>query len=193
MQALLEPGLVVSQLKFVTVILFQMISKLVQNEGSGRLHTAIQINGGDDTFEGVSQDGLSTSPSCLLFVVAQPEIPPQTQASGQVGQLGPGDEKGTGLGELSFGSIRVGEVQGLTDDQFQNRVPEKLERLVVLSRRFSFVSERSVGESPLQNTYPAKPVTQAALQTLEISSAGVRRKAAMRSDSGPEAGQQPGP
>ena len=123
------------------------------DEGAGGVESAVEVEGGDDGFEGVGEQGGLLAAAALLFSAAEAEVSAEVDAGGDFAEMTAADEGGAEAGELAF--ARGGEAveEGFGDGQAEDGVAEELELLVVgggVGERvgFGLVGEGAVGESP---------------------------------------------
>jgi len=90
-----------------------------------------QVDGADDGFHRVGQDGCFVTPAGALLAAAQEHEVAQPQRPGNIGQGAHVDHCGPQLGEPALGQVRVCGVQAVGHHEPQHRVAKELKALVV--------------------------------------------------------------
>ena len=137
-QQLLQSGFVVGYEEHLAAGVGEPIELRLQNmgenKGARREESAIEIQGGEDGFDGVSQQGGFAAASGLLLAASKPEIAAELQLLGAVHQVIGIDQMSAELGKFTFLIGRKALEQFLAGDQLQDGIAEKLQLLVVARR-----------------------------------------------------------
>jgi len=99
-----------------------------QRAGLGQ--AAVDVHRADHRLEGVGQDRGLVPAAGDLLAPAEPDVVAQAELARHLGERAHLDHRGTELGQLSLGQVRVAAEQGVGHDQAENRVAEELEPLV---------------------------------------------------------------
>ncbi len=123
------------------------------DEGACGGEAAVEIEGGDDRFEGVGEESGLFAASALLFAPAEEEERTEVDAGGDLAEVAAADERGAEAGELALARGWEAAEEGLGDGETEDSVSDELELLVVgggvgEGLGFGLVGERTVGESP---------------------------------------------
>ncbi len=106
-----------------------LVEKRLEHRAS-RLDAAVEIDGGDECFEGPGEEGWTIAPASARLAATQEQVLPEVQVSSPAGKRGLADEPGTQDGEIAFTRGWPIFVQSVSDDDAQNGVAEKLHTLV---------------------------------------------------------------
>ncbi len=136
---LLQAGFVVLARRLAT-------AHKAQDEPPGRLHAAVQVDGGNDGLEGVAEDGGAAPPAADVLPLAKAQVLPKAYLPGKARQRALANQRGPAAGELPLGQggLLVEEMVGHGDGQ--HRIAQKFEALVVGYFGFTLVGEAGVGE-----------------------------------------------
>jgi len=123
------------------------------DEGAGGVEAAIEIEGGDDGFEGIGEQGWLFAAATLLFSAAEEKEVSQADAGGYMAEVVAADERGAETGELSFSGGGEATEERFGDGETEDGVADELQLLVVgggIERGFGvgFVCEGAMGECP---------------------------------------------
>jgi hypothetical protein len=129
------------------------LDDVLVDEGAGGVEAAIEIERGDDGFEGVGEERGFTAASALLFSAAEKKKRAELDAGGDLAEMAAADQGGAETGELAFAGVGETEEKGFGDGQTENGVAYELKLLVVggwVLEGFGFglVGEGTVSESP---------------------------------------------
>jgi hypothetical protein len=101
------------------------------DKGAGHLESTVEVEGGDDGFEGVGEQGRLLAASALLFSPAKAEHGSQTDVLGDGPKVAAADERGAEAGELAFASVGEAAVEALSDRQAEDSIADELKLFVV--------------------------------------------------------------
>jgi hypothetical protein len=101
------------------------------DEGAGGGESSVEIEGGDDGFEGVGEEsGLATAAAGVLSATEAKEGA-EADAGGDGGEVTAADERGAETGELTFAGVGEAAEECFGDEQPEDGVADELELLVV--------------------------------------------------------------
>ena len=109
-----------------------------ENKSPGGLQPAIEINGRQNRFQRIDQQRRFSAPAAFFFAAAQAQIVTQLQRLRHADQMTLADQVGAQFRKLTFAKMRESPEKFFTGYQRQDRVPEKLQLLVVLRLRTVF-------------------------------------------------------
>jgi hypothetical protein len=72
------------------------------DERAGGVEAAIEVEGGDDGFEGVGEQGGFVAAAALFFATAETEVGAQIDAGGDLAEMTAADEGGAKAGQLAL-------------------------------------------------------------------------------------------
>lgn len=125
------------------------------DEGARNLHTAIEIERGDNSFESVGEQGGLLTATALLLAPAQAEHGTEADTQGDASKMAAADKGGAQAGEFTLAGVREAAVEALGDSQSQNSIADELKLLVVGVRveqglGAGLVGQRAVGQGQRQ-------------------------------------------
>jgi hypothetical protein len=154
-ELLLKHRLVVAELQLTPGDRLKPALELTKDKVPCRFQLPIQINCRQNALKKVRQQGPLPTPAGLLLPPAESEISPELQPAGQSVQLPCRHQMAADFREFALRQVPEREIQEFSDNETQDRVAQKLERLVIgqrLAGRGGLVDVRSVRESPVQQT-----------------------------------------
>ena len=75
------------------------------DEGAGGGEAAVEIDGGDEGFEGVGEDCGLFAATALLFSATEEEVGAEVDAGGYFSEMAAADERGAETGELALAGV----------------------------------------------------------------------------------------
>ena len=82
------------------------LDDVVFDEGAGGVESAVEVESGDDGFEGVGEESGLLAASALLFSAAEAKVRPKVDALGDVAEMTAADEGGAEAGQLALAGVR---------------------------------------------------------------------------------------
>ena len=125
------------------------------DEGAGGVEAAVEIEGGDDGFEGVGEKSGLSAAAALLFAAAEAKERAEVDAGGDLAEMAAADERGAEAGEFALAGAGETAEERFGDDEAEDGVADELKLLVVgrgvgKGLGIGLVGERAVGEGPGQ-------------------------------------------
>jgi hypothetical protein len=133
---------------------------------------AAEVDRADQRLEGVGEDGVLLPAARDLLTATQQKVradPAVAQPPSDPGQRGHVHDRGTQLGQLALGEVRLAAVQLIGDDQAEHRVAQELQALV--GRQAAVL----VGEGPVGQRQPEQAVGQLDAQGIPQPGGGAGR------------------
>jgi hypothetical protein len=164
---LLEQGLVVF---FVAVLqhLVDLGDQKTAYEGSDGLEPRIQVVSPDDGLHGIGDQGLLRPASGILLTLADQHEIVYPQVPADLCQAVLAHHVGLDLGHVAFAFFVQRSHQIFADHQPQNRVPEKLELLIVVHSVGLLVCVGTMGKSKVQEREALEPYLRVFLKKLQL-------------------------
>jgi hypothetical protein len=101
------------------------------DEGAGGVEAAIEVEGGDDGFEGVGKKGGLPAATALFFAATETEERAEIDAGGDLAEVAAADEGGTKTGQFALTGGGEAMEERFGDDEAENGVADELELFVV--------------------------------------------------------------
>jgi hypothetical protein len=120
------------------------------DEGACSVESAVEVEGGDDGFEGIGEEGGLLAASALLFSAAETEQGSEVDAFGDTAEVTAADERGSQAGELAFARVREAAEEAIGYGESEDGVADKLKLLVVGCGRRRGVGVGLVGEGAVR-------------------------------------------
>jgi len=135
------------------------------DEGAGGIESAVEVEGGDDSFQGVGEKSWLSAAPTLLFAAAKKEQRAEVDSRGYLTKVASADERRAETGQFALAGSWEAAKERFGDDEAKDRVPHELELLVVgggigEGLGVGLVGERAVGESPGQKIGPLKEMIE---------------------------------
>jgi hypothetical protein len=92
---------------------------------------AVEVEGGDDGFEGVGEDGGFAAASAVLLTTAEADVVAEADAEGDVAEVTAADDGSAEAGEFTLTRVREALEEGFGGEEAEDGVADKLELLVV--------------------------------------------------------------
>ena len=137
----------------------------IKDDGGGLFQPSLNIEGGDDRFAGVGDDGLVIAGAAPAFAAGQAQRLAQPQVAGNPGAGLAVDEAVEAFGEIAGARLAVKGHQMIGDDEAQDPVAQEFQTLIV--QRFANAgpgADAGVGQGPLQKGAIGEDVAQAGLK-----------------------------
>lgn len=166
---LLQSALVIDHLHFI----FQwsgLPHDLMYDEEANRLDAAIQVNGSNQSFQGIGEKGLFSPSSAHFLAAPQEQVGAQIETQRDLMKVGGAHQVRLPFRESSFGISRVARDQLFADQEAENGIAQKFELLVVgrpLFRLF-LMNARLVRERPLQQAAILEMMTENSLENFDL-------------------------
>jgi hypothetical protein len=93
------------------------LDDVVFDEGSGGVESAVEVEGGDDGFDGVGEESWLVAASALLFAAAEAKECPKADALADVSEVPAADEGGAEAGQLSLAGAGEAAIKAFGYDQ----------------------------------------------------------------------------
>ncbi len=138
----------------------------MQDQLRGSFQTAIQEDGSDQGFEQVGLQVLALAATRVFFAPAKPDVAPEPEVGGPVGQVASADQVSPQLGKHPLAQVAVSGEQVAAHHKLEHGVAEKLESLVGLGHPL-LVGVGLMQQSQLEQTRVAEAILQNPLQRLE--------------------------
>ena len=135
--------------------------ELTQDEELGGVPSRIEVDGTQDRFEGIRQDGGLLAPARRLLTPAQQEDLADAEAVGHLGQHAGVHHGRAHLGQHPLGEAGIALVAVPGHDEPQHGIAEELESLVGGRTTLLLAAPAPMGQRVLQKTDVAEVVTQA--------------------------------
>ncbi len=132
-----------------------------------QIQAAIEIEGGEQGFDRVGEQGGLAAASGFFLSPAKPEVAPQMQLVGAVQEMIGIDEMGAKLGKLTLLIGREALKKLLAGDQLQDGVAEEFELLIVSGRAEALACEGAVGQRLLQQCAICELVAERGFEIVE--------------------------
>src|SRR5690606_18740535 len=139
----------------------QLVGQPGQHAFAGPLHAAVQVDGADQGFQGVGEDGFTAVAAALQLARPQAQVIAQAEAAGQHGQGLALDQARAQARQLAFAGLREALEQRLAGDEVEDGVAEEFQALVVAP------GEAAMGEGQEQQLLVLKGVSELALKAIE--------------------------
>ena len=125
------------------------------DEGAGGGEAAVEIEGGDDGFEGVGEEGGLSAAAAVFFAAAEAEERAEVDAGGDFAEVAAADEGGAKPGEFALAGAGEAPEEGFGDSEAEDGVADELELFVIgggVGEGFGIglVGERAVGQGPVE-------------------------------------------
>ncbi len=135
------------------------------DEGAGGVEAAVEVEGGDDGFEGVGEQGGLSAASALLFAAAEAQERAEVDAGGDFAEMAAADEGGAEAGEFALARGREAAEEGFGDGEAEDSVADELKLLVVgggVGERLGvgLVGEGAMGEGPGEELGPLEAMIE---------------------------------
>ena len=101
------------------------------DEGAGGVEAAIEVEGGDDGFEGVGEQGGLAAAAALFFAATEAEERAEVDAGGDLAEVAAADEGGAETGQFALAGGGEATEEGFGDDEAEDGVADELELFVV--------------------------------------------------------------
>jgi hypothetical protein len=102
------------------------------DEGAGSVEAAVQVEGGDDSFEGVGEQRRLSAAACSFFAAAKTKERAEIDASRYFAKMAPADEGGAEPCEFALARVWEAAEESFGDDEAKDGVADELELLVVV-------------------------------------------------------------
>ena len=142
----------------------------LQHQAARRIQSAIEVDGRQDSLQGIHQQGGLVAAATLFFASPQVQVVSQLQFLGHSDQMLFADQVGPELGEFSLAKAGKAVEQFFGGDKSQDGVSQKLQLFVVSHprpagrlQRFQFARLGTVGQGLLQQFRPLEMVSQGRL------------------------------
>ncbi len=138
------------------------------DEGLGGGHAGVEIKGGDDRLDGVSEEGGFLAAAAGLFSATETEQGAELHAGGGFGEGSATDERGAETGEFALAGGGEAADEVLRGDEAKDGVAEEFKLLVVVGGIVrgaggGFKGVGAVGERELKEAGVAKAVAKQVL------------------------------
>src|SRR6185437_6464778 len=137
----------------------QAVADQPEDQRAGGVPAGVEVDGADDGFEGVGQDGRLGPAAGRLLAPAEEEDGPDAEAFGDLGEDPGVDDGGPDLGELPLGEVGVEAVAVLGHHQPQHGVSEEFEPFV-RRRPVLFAAPAAVRQGLLEQPGITKVIRQ---------------------------------
>ena len=137
------------------------LDDLFLDEAAGGGESAVEVEGGDDGFERVGEDGGFAASSAVLFATAEEDVVAEADAEGDVAEVTAADDGGAEAGELALAGVGEALEEGFGGEEAEDGVADEFELLVVgagvgggageglvVAGGIGLVGEGTVGEGP---------------------------------------------
>jgi len=162
------------------------------HKGTRRLEARVQVDGRHHRLEAVGhQHGLGPAAVALL-PAPEPQILPQPQQAGDRPEVPAADQRCAQPRQVPLFEVREGLVEGLGDQQPENRVPQKLQPLVVRRAGSRLKRKRTVRHCLLEQRAIAECMPQRALKRIQRAVAHRSGSPPVSSLDGPGSRRHPG-
>jgi hypothetical protein len=93
--------------------------------------SAVEVEGGDDGFEGVGEDSGLAAASAVLFATAEEDVIAEADAKGDVAEVTAADDGGAEAGELALSGVGEALEQGFGGEEAEDGVADEFKLFVV--------------------------------------------------------------
>ncbi len=138
----------------------------MQDQLRGSLQSPVQKNGSYQGFEEICLQVLALAPPRALFPPAKPDVAPQTEVGGPIGQIAGADQVSPQLGQHPLAQVGVPVEQIVAHHQLEHGISQKLEPLVGFGQSL-LVGVGLMQQSQLKQTRVAEAILQDPLQRFE--------------------------
>jgi hypothetical protein len=141
------------------------VDNVLFDECAGGGEATVEIEGGDDGFEGVGEDCGFFAATALLFSAAEEEMSAEVDAGGDLSEMAAADERGAETGEFALAGVWEAAEECFGYRKTEDCVSDKLKLLVVggwvgEGLGTGFVGERTMCESPGEEFGALEGVTE---------------------------------
>jgi hypothetical protein len=98
---------------------------LLLDKAAGGGEATVQVEGGDDGFEGVGEHGWFAAATALLFAAAEEDVVAEADAEGDAAEMTAADEGGTEAGELALAGARESFEEGFGGEEAKDSVADE--------------------------------------------------------------------
>jgi len=137
------------------------LDDLLFDEAASGGEASVEVEGGDDGFECVGEDGGLATAFAVLFAAAEQDVVAEADAESDVAEVTTADDGGAEAGEFALAGVGKALEEGFGGEEAEDGVADELELLVIGARvgggggerlvvlgGIGLVGERTMGEGP---------------------------------------------
>ena len=148
----------------------------LEDEFAGDFEAGVEVEGGENGFQSVHQEGGFVATTTFFLAAAEPEEASEIEFLGDLDEMTLADQVGANLGELAL--VKFGEAleESFAGDETEDGVAKEFELFVVADagarfgglQGFLFARLRAMGESLIEESGAAEMVTEGGFQIRDV-------------------------